>query len=149
MAAAASASRRSAMGVEPECASWPWKVMAWRSTPLVPRTAASGSPRRFEYGPLLDVEFEVGGDVAAFGGRIADAFDVDLALPQGVFEADAVAIGAGAIGLNGVRAGEGGGPEEAAAEARAFLVGPVHQANGEGRPAVEVLGQSGAGLRTR
>ncbi len=62
-------------------------------------------------------------------------------MPQGILEADAIAVGAAAVGLNTVRAGECGGPEEAAAEARALLVGPVHQANGDGRLAVEVLSQ--------
>ena len=45
-------------------------------------------------------------------------------------------------GGDGMRAGECGGPEEAAAETRAFFVGPVHQTNGDGRPAVEILCQT-------
>ena len=69
--------------------------------------------------------------------------DVDVAGGEGGFHGDAVAVGAGAVGGDGVRAGEGGGAEERAAEARAFLVGPVDQADGEGRAAVVVAGDGG------
>ena len=47
-----------------------------------------------------------------------------------------IAIGADAVGRDSVCAGECRGAEEAAAEARAFLVGPVDEANGDGRLAV-------------
>ena len=98
-------------------------------------------------GPLLDVEFEVSGDVLALRGRVADAVDVDVAGAQRGFQRDAVAVGAGAVCGNGVGAGEGGGAEEGAAKARAFLVGPVDQAEGEGRPAVVILGGSGQNFK--
>ena len=142
LAAAASASRRTAIGVDPECASCPWKVIAWRSTPLVPSTTPSGSCMAFENGSLLDMQFQIGAGMAALDGGVPDAVDVDVALAQRVFQADSVAVGAAAVGLDGVRSGKGGGAEEAAAEARAFLVGPIHQANGDGRLAVEVLRQT-------
>ena len=51
-----------------------------------------------EDGALLDVEFEVGGDVFALAGGIADAVDVDVDGAQGCFQGDAVAVGAGAVG---------------------------------------------------
>ena len=94
----------------------------------------------FEYGTLLDVEFEVGGDVFALAGGVTDVVDVDVAGGEGGFEGDAVAVGAGAVGGDGVGAGEGGGAEERAAEARAFFVGPVDEADSEGRFAVGIAG---------
>ena len=102
-----------------------------------------GKAEALEDGALLDVEFEVGGDVFAFAGGVADLVDVDVAGGEGGFEGDAVAVGAGAVGGDGVGSGEGGGAEERAAEARAFLVGPVDQADGEGRTAIGVAGDGG------
>ncbi len=48
---------------------------------------------------------------------------------QGVFEADAVLVSAAAVGFDGVCSREGGGAEQAAAEAGAFFVGPIDHAN--------------------
>ncbi len=47
-----------------------------------------------------------------------------------------------------MRAGKGRGAEQAPAEARAFLVRPIHQANRDGRPAVEVLCQAAQHLES-
>ena len=97
----------------------------------------------FEDGALLDVEFEVGCDVVAFARGVADLGYIYVVGGECGFEGGAVAVGAGAVGGDGVGAGEGGGAEEAAAEARAFLVGPVDDADGEGRAAVGVAGDRG------
>ena len=123
--------------------------MAWRSTPLVPSTAPSGRPRRFEDRALFDVEFEIGGGVFALYGGFGKAVDFDAAVAQGVFEANAVAIGAAAVGVDRVSAGEGGGAEQTAAEARAFFIGPVDEADGDGRAAVVFARRSGGGFRGR
>ena len=48
---------------------------------------------------------------------------------EGVFEADAVAVGAAAVGFDGVGSGEGGRAEETASETCAFFVGPVDEAD--------------------
>jgi len=102
-----------------------------------------GEAEALEDGALLDVEFEVGGDVFLFGGGVADAVDVDFAVGEGGIQGDAVAVGADAVGVDGVSAGEGGGAEERAAEASAFFVGPVDEADGDWRAAVEVVGEGG------
>jgi hypothetical protein len=84
--------------------------------------------------------------MGALGGRVSDLVDVDVALAQRILKADSVAVGTAAVGLDGVGSGKGGGAEEAAAEARPLLVGPIYQANGDGRLAVEVLCQTAEDL---
>ena len=51
LAAAASASRRLSIGVEPAWAAWPRKVIWWRSTPKVPSTTPSGRSIDSSTGP--------------------------------------------------------------------------------------------------
>src|SRR6185437_14473487 len=96
---------------------------------------------------LLDVKLEIGGDVLALARGVAYAVDVDVALGESGFEANAVAIGAYAVGGDRMRAGEGGGAEEGAAEARAFLVRPVDDAEGEGRAAVVLASEGSEGFQ--
>ena len=107
--------------------------MAWRSTPLVPRTTAERLLQAFEHGALFDVQFEKGGGVVLLARGFGEAIHLDAAAAQGVVHADAVFIGADAIRGDGVGAGEGGGSEQAAAETRAFFVGEIHQADGDRR----------------
>ena len=71
-----------------------------------------------------------------------------MALAQSVFQADSIAVGSAAVGLNGVGPGKCGGTEKAPAKARALLVGPIHQTNGDGRLAVVVLCQTAQHLET-
>jgi hypothetical protein len=101
-----------------------------------------------EDGPLLDVKFEVGGGVSLFAGRFGETVDFYTATAKGVFELDAVAIPASAIGGNGVGASEGGGAEQAATEARAFFVGPIDQTDGDRRSAAEFFGETAEDFET-
>src|SRR5271165_3647037 len=94
------------------------------------------------------MQLEVGSGVGALHPGLPDAVDVDVALAQSIFQADAIAVSPAPVGLNGLRPGKCGGTEEAAAKARALLVGPVHQANGDRRLAVEVLRQTTQHLET-
>ncbi len=90
-------------------------------------------------GALFDVEFEISRDITLFNCRIADAGHIDPAASQRGFERDTVAVGADPVSLNSVGSGKGRRSEEAAAEARSFLVGPVDQPHGEGRFACPVF----------
>src|ERR1700679_3116336 len=82
------------------------------------------------------------------GGRVPNPVNVDLALPQGILQPDSIAIRPSAIGLDAVRPGKGRGAKQAPAEARAFLIGPIHQANSDRRPAVEILNQTAQPLES-
>ena len=90
----------------------------------------------FEHRPLFDVEFEIGGDVGSLAGGFGKTVDRDAAAGERVFESNTVFVGAAAVRFDGVRAGEGGGAQQAAAEARAFFVGPIDQLDGERRAAL-------------
>ena len=143
LAAAASASRRAFMGVEPECASWPWKVMAWRSTPLVPSTRRAADP--CVRAPGL-ARCAVRDRRRRFFVRVCASGKRSISTPQrrrASSRRDAIAIGADAIGGDAeCGAGEGGRAEQAAAEARAFFVGPIDQTNRDWRRAVEFGGDA-------
>ena len=91
---------------------------------------AEGQSLRFEHRALLDVQLEVGGGVVLFLFSFGEAVDVNAAAAESVFEADAVFVLTSAIGFDGVGAGEGGGAEQAAAEAGAFFIGEVDETNG-------------------
>ena len=69
---------------------------------------AEGELQAFEDGALFDVEFEIRGDVLAFAFGFGEAVDLNTATAEGVFEADAVAVGADAVGGNGMSTGESG-----------------------------------------
>ena len=109
---------------------------------------AQRQPHAFEDRSLLNMQLQVGRGVGPLHARIPDPLHVDMALAQSIFQADAVAVCSAAIGLYGVGPGKCGGTEEAAAEARALLVGPIHQANGDRRFAVVVLCQAAQHLET-
>src|ERR1700733_7142226 len=85
---------------------------------------------------LLDMHLKIGRGVLALQGCVADRADVDAAGGQCLFETLAGRVGTVTIGFNGMRAGKCRGAEKAATEARAFFIGPVNKANGDGRFAV-------------
>ena len=106
--------------------------------PLDAERAEHGAERAVEVqqdGALLDVEFQVGGGVDEFAVGILDGCQVDPVLAQGVGQADAVAVAeqAGLVQIEVARTG--GASEQALAEARAFLVGPVDESDGDRRVA--------------
>ena len=88
------------------------------------------------------MQFEIGSSIFTFGGGFGETIDFDAAAAKRVFELDAVAIGAGAISGNRMRASERGGAEETAAEARAFFIRPIDDANGDGRFAREFFDEA-------
>ena len=118
--------------MEPEWACWPVKRTAWRSTPKVPSTTPERQVHALEDGALLDVQLQVGDGVLELPARLVDPVEVDAVLGEGVGQGDAVPVleVAHVVGLEG--AGGGARAEEAAPEAGALLVGPVHEPQGHG-----------------
>ena len=97
---------------------------------------AGGLVHRFEHRPLFDVQLQIGARVNRFqlGVRFAHPLDVHAVLRQRVDQARAVAIDQLAHLVDLQAAGGGRRAEQAAAEAGAFLVGPVHQLQRDRRP---------------
>ena len=79
--------------------------------------------------PLLDVQLDGGQRAVEARGRAGRGVEVHAARGEGVLQAGALAVEeiADVVGIEG--AGGGRGAEEAAAEARALLVGPVDEAD--------------------
>ena len=100
-----------------------------------------GEAALFEDGALFDVEFKISGGVDLFPGGFADHVHIDAATFEGGREGLALVVGADAVRGDGVGAGEGGGAEQRAAETGAFFIGPVDQADGQGRIAFVVDGK--------
>ena len=115
------------------CAAWPRQVILCRSTPNVPRTTPRGRPSDSSRFPL-DVQLEVGGSRVELRVRVERAVEVHVVLGQCVRQACAVRVDElPQLVLVGHRAGRGARAEEAAAEARALLVRPVHEPDCDGR----------------
>src|SRR5580692_10227919 len=93
----------------------------------------------FEDRTLLDVQLDVGGGVFLLAGGFAETIDLNAAASERVFKTNAVAFGAHAVSGDAGGTSKGRRAEKAAAEARAFLVGPIHQADRDRRAAVEFL----------
>ena len=68
--------------------------------------------------------------------------DLDATAPKCVFQLHAIAIRAAAIRCDGVRSRECGGAKQAAAKTRALFIGPIHQPDGDGRLAMELVGEA-------
>ena len=94
LAAAASASRRRSIGVEPACAAWPRK----RDLVALDAERAEHDAEReihaLQHRALLDVELEVGGRVRELRVGVERAVEVDAVLGQGVLPADPGGVGA-------------------------------------------------------
>ena len=83
---------------------------------------------RLEHGALLDVELEIRGRGLELGAGVEGRVEVDVVLGQGIRKRDPVAVDEPAeLVLVGHRPCGRARAEEAAAEARALLVGPVDQ----------------------
>ncbi len=147
-AAAASASWRASMGVDPECASWPKNVMAWRSTPLVPNTTPSGKCHALQNGALFDVQLNVSRRVLLLARRFGKTVDRKAATLDRVFQADAVLVGAAAVGFDARSTRECRRSQQTAAKARAFFVGPVNQTDGNRRAAAEFFRETAQHFET-
>ena len=75
------------------------------------------------------MQFEISGRVLPLTRGFGEAIDLDAATPQRRFERNAILVSANAVCLDAVGTGKGGRSQQASAEARAFFVGPVDQAN--------------------
>ena len=112
----------------------------WRSTPKVPRTVAAGSPFDSQHRALLDVPLDVGARAAQLGARLARAIELDVVAGHHVLQALAVAV-AEVAHLVGIECpGAARRAEQAAPEAGALLVRPVHEPQPDGRRALLRLG---------
>src|SRR5882724_13111929 len=74
-------------------------------------------PQTFENRSLLNMQFEISAGVFAFALRLRKTVNLHTTAPQRVFHFHAVAIGAAAIGGDGMRSRECGGAQQTAAEA--------------------------------
>ena len=94
--------------------------------------------QRLEHRPLLDVELEVGGRVLELRARLERPVEVDAVLARARRGARSRRgpCSCAQLVLVGHRARGRGGAEERAAEARALLVGPVDEPDGDRRRAL-------------
>ena len=106
--------------------------------PLHAERAEHGAEREAEVeedGALLDVELEVGGGGAQFAVALLHPFEIDPDFTKRVGEAHALFVDEPPRLVEVEAARAGGRPEQALAEPRAFLVGPVHDAQRDRWPA--------------
>ena len=100
-AAAASASWRAFMGVDPECASWPKKVIGVALHAFGAQHDAERQLHALQHRPLFDVQFQIRRGVLLLARGFGKAIDRKAAARHGVFQADAVFVGAAAVGFDG------------------------------------------------
>jgi len=92
------------------------------------RAPRQGEVQIEEHRSLLDMQFEIGSGIFQFGVALFDALEIDA---DGL---EALGSRMPSLSFQSARfihvqvAGAGGGTEQAFAEARAFFVGPIHQA---------------------
>ena len=94
-----------------------------------------GEAEPLEHGPLLDVQLEVGAYVLQAASRLPRAIELDAVRGERILEPHPVRVAQVAHRVRIERARDGGGAEQAAAEARALLVRPVHERHRAGRRA--------------
>ena len=99
---------------------------------------SQGKSETFQHRTLLDMKLDVSGGVFALAGRIADAVDLDPALPHRVFQPNAVFVRPAAVRLNRLGARERRRTEQTASKTRALFVRPIHQANGYRRASIKL-----------
>src|SRR5215471_13124190 len=92
---------------------------------LSPEDYAKRKSQIFQYRALLDVQFEIGRGVLTLARGFGKSFHLETAAPDRFVKANAIFVDAAAVGFNRMRSRECGGPEQAAAETRAFFIGPV------------------------
>src|ERR1700688_3451518 len=83
------------------------------------------------------MQLEICGGILAFFLGCGETNNFNAATSQRIFHFYSVAIGANAIRGNRMSARKCRRSQQAASEARAFFIGPVHQAYGHRRPAAE------------
>ena len=81
--------------------------------------------------------------------RFGKTIDGKAAARHGVFQADAVLVGAAAVGFDARSARECRRSQQAASEARAFFVGPIHKTHRDRRAAVEFFRETPQHLQAR
>ena len=96
---------------------------------------------RLEHRALLDVQLEVGARALQVGAGVVHLREIDVVAGDDVLEPLALAVLEVADLVDLERAGAGRGAEQAAAEARALLVGPVDEAQPDRAVAFGVLAQ--------
>ena len=88
---------------------------------------------------LLDVQFQIRGGIFQFLAAVLHALEINADIFQRVRQFDSVLVHQAARFVHVEIAGAGGRAEQTFAEARAFFIGPIHEANRHRRLAV-VLG---------
>ena len=97
-----------------------------------PQDDAERKVQRLEHGALLDVQLEVGGRILELRPRLERPVEIDAVLGERVRQRNAVGVTPLAkLVLVGHRARGGARAEQRAAEARALLVGPVDEPDGD------------------
>src|SRR5271155_5866970 len=93
----------------------------------------------FKNGPLLDMQLQIGSCIAAFSASVTDPVDINITAPESVLQANSIEVCADAVDGDAVSTGKCRRTEEAPAKARTLLIGPINQANRDGRPAMKIL----------
>ena len=102
-----------------------------RSVPYTPVTTAERQVARLEHGALLDVQLDVGDDIAQPRARLAHPIDIDAMGGERVGGRDAVGVTQTANEVGIVLTGGGHRADQAESEAGTFLVGPVDKLDRE------------------
>ena len=129
------------IGVAPAWAARPLKTAARRSTPDRAEHDRGRLVARLEHRALLDVQLEVGARALQVRAGVVHLREVDVVAGDDVLEPLALAVLEVAHLVDVERARAGRGAEQAAAEARALLVGPVDEAQPDRAVAVGVRAQ--------
>src|SRR5579871_4998797 len=87
------------------------------------------------------MKFDICSGVLPLDRSFGEPFEIETTSLHRLVETDAIAIGAAAVRFDTVGACECRRAEKAAAEASPFFVGPVDQANSDGRPAGILAGK--------
>jgi hypothetical protein len=103
----------------------------------------------FENRPLLNMQFQIGASLSTLRASFTNTFNVNLTLPQSIFQANSIGVSTVTIGFYRMRARKRGGSKEAPAESRPFLVCPIYEANRDRRLAPELLSKAAQYLKAR
>ena len=93
----------------------------------------------FENGPLLDMQLQIGRCIATFSASVTDAVDINITVPESILKTNSITVCADAVDGDGMSTGKCRRTEEASAEPRTLLIGPIDQSNRDGGPAMEIL----------
>ncbi len=73
-------------------ASFAGKAQFSRLAPLIASTTPSASPACSRHGPLLDMQFQIGGDIPRVTGRVGDPRRIESGIHQRLGDAHPVGI---------------------------------------------------------